>query len=59
MISHLHLEYELYVVSFDSIDFIDVSMNSCAFSNMVILSGSMIYDFSFSSEYDKYVVNFD
>ena len=59
MIPHLHLEYEIYVVSFDSIDFIDVSMNSCAISNMVIFSGPMIYDSSFSSEYDEYVVIFD
>ena len=34
-------------------------MNNCDFLNVMILSGPMIYDSSFTSEYEKYVASFD
>ena len=35
-------EYEKFIVKFETIDFIDVSVNSCDFFNVMILSGLKI-----------------
>ena len=52
-------EYEKFIVKFETIDFIDVSMNSCDFFNVMILSGLIIYDSPITSEYENYIVNFE
>ena len=52
-------ECEKYIVSFEMIDFVGVSTNSCDFFNVMILSRLSIFDSPFSSEYEKYIVNFE
>ena len=58
VIPHLHLN-EKYIGNFEMIDFIEVWWAVVFFLNVMILSGPMICDSSFTSECEKFIVSFE